>query len=138
VRSADRIYVLADEAAVESGTHEALTAAGGHYAKLSSRPRPTATGRGRARLGRHGLPLNRRRPERAEDGRRSCRAVRLSSCAVEPPVTLPDDQHIIDPEVRDWVERTRRAAADGTLLADSFGRDEMRQYIVEESRRLGQ
>jgi hypothetical protein len=57
---------------------------------------------------------------------------------VEPPVTLPDDQHIIDPEVRDWVERTRRAAADGTLLADSFGRDEMRQYIVEESRRLGQ
>jgi ATP-binding cassette subfamily B protein len=37
VRAADRLIVLADGAIAEEGTHDALIAAGGLYARLSDR-----------------------------------------------------------------------------------------------------
>jgi hypothetical protein len=57
---------------------------------------------------------------------------------MERSVALPEDHLITDPQARAWVEATRRAAADGTLLAQSFGEDEMSEYIEQERRRLGQ
>ncbi len=55
---------------------------------------------------------------------------------MEPSLALPEDDRITDPETRKWVEATRRAAAQGALLAQSFGETEMRDYFEQERRRL--
>ena len=51
-------------------------------------------------------------------------------------IQLPDDHLILDPETKAWVEDTRRAAADGSLLARSDGPDEIRHIIEKERQRL--
>jgi hypothetical protein len=51
-------------------------------------------------------------------------------------IRLPDDHLIADPEAKAWVEQTRRAAADGSLLARADGPDEIRRIIEKERQRL--
>ncbi len=53
-----------------------------------------------------------------------------------PSLALPEDDRITDPDARVWVEATRRAAAQGSLLAQSCGEAEMSDYLDQERRRL--
>jgi hypothetical protein len=51
---------------------------------------------------------------------------------MEPRTVRHDVPTTIDPESLERAERFRRAAADGSLVRESFGAEELRRFIEEE------